>query len=62
MRLAAHPDLVPETIDAHDRVRVPDGRVGEVIGFYRRQAESVVVLFASGLADEFLTTDVTQCA
>jgi hypothetical protein len=62
MRLAAHSDLVPETIDAHDRVRVPDGRVGEVIGFYRRQDESVVVLFASGRSDEFLTTDVTHCA
>jgi hypothetical protein len=62
MRLAAHSDVVPETIDAHDRVRVPDGRVGEVIGFYLRQHESVVVLFASGRADEFLTTDVTHCA
>jgi hypothetical protein len=61
MRLAAHSDVVPETIDAHDHVRVPDGRVGEVIGFYRRQHESVVVLFASGRSDEFLTTDVTHC-
>jgi hypothetical protein len=62
MRLAGHSDPVPETIDAHDRVRVPDGRVGEVIGFYRRQHESVVVLFSSGVADEFLTTDVRHCA
>jgi hypothetical protein len=62
MRLAAHSDLVPETIDPHDRVRVPDGRVGEVIGFYRRQHESVVVLFASGRTAEFLTIDVTHCA
>jgi hypothetical protein len=58
MRLAAHSLVVPEPFDAHDRVRVPDGRVGEVIGFYRRQPESVVVLFASGRTDEFLTTDV----
>jgi hypothetical protein len=62
MRLAAHPRLAPETIDAHDRVRVPDGRVGEVIGFYRRQDESVVVLFPTGRSDEFLTTDVRPCA
>lgn len=64
MRLAAAARLlvVPETIDAHDRVRVPDGRIGEVIGFYRRQYESVVVQFASGRSDEFLTSDVRHCA
>jgi hypothetical protein len=33
-----------------------------VIGFYRRQHESVVVLFATGTSDEFLTTDVQLCA
>jgi hypothetical protein len=62
MRLAAHLLVVPEPIDAHDRVRVPDGRVGEVIGFYRRQHESVVVLFSSGRSDEFLTRDVRPCS
>jgi hypothetical protein len=62
MRLAVHSQLLPETIDAHDRVRVPDGRIGEVIGFYRRQHESVVVLFATGISDEFLTSDVKLCA
>jgi hypothetical protein len=62
MRLAGDSYIRPETIDAHDRVRVPDGRIGEVIGFYRRQHESVVVLFASGRSDEFLTSDVRHCA
>jgi hypothetical protein len=62
MRLAGYSHIRPETIDAHDRVRVPDGRIGEVIGFYRRQHESVVVLFATGTSDEFLTTDVQLCA
>lgn len=62
MRPAMHSDLAPERFDAHDRVRVPDGRIGEVIGFYRRQHESVVVLFSSGRSDEFLTTDVRRCA
>ena len=62
MRLAGHSHVVPETIDAHDRVRVPDGRIGEVIGFYRRQDESVVVLFSSGRSDEFLTSDVRRCS
>jgi hypothetical protein len=60
--LAGHSDVVPESIDAHDRVRVPDGRIGEVIGFYRRQHESVVVLFSSGRSDEFLTSDVKHCS
>lgn len=62
MRLATHADPAPERFDAHDRVRVPDGRIGEVIGFYRRQHESVVVLFSSGRSDEFLTSDVRHCA
>jgi hypothetical protein len=62
MRLTGHSDVVPETIDAHDRVRVPDGRIGKVIGFYRRQDESVVVLFSCGRSDEFLTSDVRHCS
>jgi hypothetical protein len=41
---------------------VPDGRVGEVIGFYRRADETIVVLFSSGRSDEFLAADVTHCA
>ncbi len=62
MKLAAHSHLVaPEPIDAHDLVRVPDGRIGEVIGFYRRQDESVLVLFSCGSSDEFLTSSVTHC-
>jgi hypothetical protein len=54
--------VVPETIDTHDRVRVPDGRIGEVIGFYRREQESVVVLFPSGRSHEFPTADVVHCS
>ena len=61
MRPAGNSHVTPETIDAHDRVRVPDGRIGEVIGFYRRQNESVVVLFSTGRSDEFLTSDVKHC-
>jgi hypothetical protein len=62
MRRAGHSHVAPESIDTHDRVRVPDGRVGEVIGFYRRQHESVVVLFGSGRTAEFLTSDVEPCS
>ena len=61
MRLAAHPLLAEEPIGTHDRVRVPDGSIGEVIGFYRRQVETVVVLFSSGRSAEFLMSDVTHC-
>jgi hypothetical protein len=42
----------------HDHVRVPDGREGEVIGFYRRTCESVLVLFETGDSHEFSAPDV----
>lgn len=40
-------------MECHDRVSVPDGRVGEVIGFYRRMYESVLVRFPDGESGEF---------
>jgi hypothetical protein len=43
-----------EAIDLYDRVRTPDGRVGQVIGFYRRDQVTVVVLFDSGDSGQFL--------
>ncbi len=42
----------------HDRVRVPGGRVGEVIGVYRREEELVLVVFASGECGELRMADV----
>jgi hypothetical protein len=60
MAFSAESLVRPEAIEARDTVRVPDGRVGEVVGFYRREHESVVVKFASGLTGEFLTTDVER--
>jgi hypothetical protein len=60
MPLAALPlDHVP-AVTCHDRVRVPDGRIGEVIGFYRRQDESMLVWFPSGQSVEFLAPDVER--
>jgi hypothetical protein len=56
--LAATPqDSLPEL---HDHILVPDGRVGDVIGFYRRSNdESVLVLFpSSGDSDVFLASEV----
>lgn len=43
-----------DAIDLYDRVRAPDGRVGKVIGFYRRDEVTVVVLFDSGDTAQFL--------
>ncbi|MGZ4415454.1 MAG: hypothetical protein ACXVRZ_13930 [Gaiellaceae bacterium] len=39
---------------------MPDGRVGEVIGFYRRKDESVIVRFSSGESDQFLAPSVQR--
>jgi hypothetical protein len=50
----------PEAIEAHDSVRVPDGRIGEVVGFYRREVESVLVQFAPGDSGEFLASEVVH--
>ena len=36
------------TVGCHDRVRVPDGRSGEVIGFYRDEVEQMLVQFDTG--------------
>jgi hypothetical protein len=47
------------TIARYDLVRVPEGRIGSVLGFYRREhAESVLVWFSANECAEFLTTEV----
>ena len=43
----------------HDRVRV-DGREGTVIGFYRREAEGVLVSFAAGESAVFLMPELAR--
>ena len=50
-------DGVPK-VEWRSRVRVPDGRIGKVIGFYRRENDSVLVRFGSGETAEFLTPEV----
>jgi hypothetical protein len=52
------PRSIPPEPALHDHVRVPDGREGDVIGFYRRTYESVLVLFAAGDSQEFFAADV----
>ena len=44
----------------HDRVRVDNGREGTVIGFYRREAEGVLVAFAAGESAEFLVPELER--
>jgi hypothetical protein len=47
-------------IGVHDRVRVPDGRVGIVHGFFRGDVPSVLVRFGSGGCERVLALDVTK--
>jgi hypothetical protein len=42
----------------NDRVSVPDGRVGGVIGFYCRDVETVVVRFGPGDSVEYPASDL----
>ena len=45
-------------VNLDDRVSVPDGRVGTVIGFYRREVETVLVLFDFGDSSEYADADL----
>jgi hypothetical protein len=41
------------------RVRVPDGRIGDVVGYYRQLGtESVFVSFSTSTTEDFLNTEV----
>jgi hypothetical protein len=42
------------------RVRVPDGRIGEVIGFYQRPGPTVLVRLESGEIAEFRAVEVVR--
>ncbi len=42
----------------HDRVQVPDGREGDVVGFYRLEDELVLVSFSACDAAKFRASDV----
>jgi len=45
-------------IGLHDRVEVPDGRDGSVIGFYCSAADTVLVLFDSGDSRQYPPADL----
>lgn len=42
----------------HDRVLVPDGRIGVVVGFYRSAVETVLVRFAEGEEQKYIGEDL----
>jgi hypothetical protein len=48
-----------EAIDLYDRVRAPDGRVGKVIGFYRRAQVTVCVVFEAGDTGQFMQAQLS---
>ena len=60
MSLAADQLADVHGVMCHDRVCVPDGRIGVVVGFYRREDPSVLVRFSSGESAEFLTAGVER--
>jgi len=52
-----------DVIALHARVRVPNGRIGNVIGFYRGpEEESVVVGYDRGDSGAFAARDLILCA
>jgi hypothetical protein len=49
------------TVGRHDRVRVPDGRNGEVIGFYHDEVvEHMLVLFDTGGSRRYLRSELLR--
>jgi hypothetical protein len=64
--LTAHAeDLEPDhagtsKVGRHDRVRVPDGRKGEVIGYYRDERENMLVLFDTGGSRRYCSADLLR--
>lgn len=55
-------EAAPENVRAIarlDHVRVPDGRIGEVVGFYRGDDEPVMlVVFCSGETQRYCRADL----
>jgi hypothetical protein len=54
---AAPEDL--RALSCSDHVRVPDGRIGEVVGFYRGEDEPVMlVVFCTGDTSRYCRADL----
>jgi hypothetical protein len=61
LRVTTNPVDGAPTFGYRDLVRTPGGRIGAVVGFYRRDAETVLVRFSMNERTEFLTSDVVPC-
>ncbi len=57
---AGPPDETPR-VDCYSVVRTPGGRIGSVIGFYRRGTETALVRFAANDCTEFPLSDIEPC-
>jgi hypothetical protein len=59
---AAFPPLsrMDGEIKCHDRVRVPDGRTGNVVGFYRTRSEMALVRFDDGESRKFVLGELER--
>lgn len=49
-----------EAVDVQDRVSVPDGRIGSVIGFFMRDPMTVLVAFEPGNVCEYSPADLQR--
>ena len=56
----AVPGPPPLRVTVQDRVSVPDGRVGSVIGFYMRDPATVLVALEPGDVREFSPADLRR--
>jgi hypothetical protein len=45
-----------------DQVRVPDGRTGDVVGFYRTKTEMALVVLVTGEARKFVLSELELSA
>jgi hypothetical protein len=58
----AFPQPTRVDVRCRDRVRVPDGRAGEVVGFYRTRCEMALVRFEDGETRKFVLSELQLVA
>ena len=60
--ITALPSSPRMDIRFHDRVQVPDGRTGEIVGFYRTKTEMALVRLADGESCKFVLSELELVA
>ena len=58
----APPTRTAENVRFRDRVRVPDGRTGTVVGFYRTRSEMALVRCDNGETRKFALSELQVVA